>query len=142
MQVDVKEIVEKFDYQSIMEKIDFKSIFDEVEEKMLKRDVARMKKDGVPVLEDKEAIRRWRLSRRAKDVFFEKYHVSEQFIESQKEMLTDRMWRDISTYQVLSVEFIVRNINRIDFSRLRINLFVNQADLEENGVYLMARLMN
>lgn len=98
------------------------------------------KKNGLQKLDDKEALRRWKLTKRNKSMFFSKYSVSEEFIESQIEKIESYVWRAISQYQILSSDFIVRYMDKIDFSLLKYNPFVNQEELEEKGVYVMAKL--
>ena len=100
----------------------------------------------LPLLDDKEALRRWKMSRKGKYCFFSKYWVSEDFIETQIKIYPNffhkSSWSDISFNQRLSYDFIVRNTANIDFFSLRRNPFINQDELEEKGIYLMAKLMN
>jgi hypothetical protein len=98
------------------------------------------KKNGLQKLDDKEALRRWKLTKRNKSIFFTKYSVSEGFIESQVEKIESYVWRAISQYQSLSSEFIVRYMDKIDFSLLQYNPFINQKELQEKGIYMMAKL--
>ncbi len=99
----------------------------------------------LPLLDDKEALRRWKMSRKGKHCFFSKYWVSKDFIETQIKDYPDffhkMSWNDISFNQRLSCDFIARNITNIDFFSLRRNPFVNQNELEEKGIYLMAKLI-
>lgn len=113
----------------------------EVMEASIKRSGEEVGKIGLPILDDKEALRRWKMSRSGKHYFFSKYHVSENFMESQKSMFHEMIWNDISLYQVLSYDFIVRNKEHINFSTLQHNPFVNHDELEEKGVYLLIRLI-
>jgi hypothetical protein len=113
---------------------------DEAVEQIRKRRMEDLAKKGLNMLEDKEALRRWRLTKRNRVAFLEKYHVSEQFIENQISVYDVQLWRMISSFQAMSYDFIVKHSSKISFSDLRFNPFVDHEELEEKGVYVMAKL--
>ena len=64
----------------------------------------------------------------------------EYFLEEIKEQFDRWDWSQISSSQNISPEFIVRNMDNVEFPYLNQNKYVDSLQLEEMGVYVMAKL--
>ena len=91
-------------------------------------------------LDDKELWRRWRLTKQNKSVFFDKYNVNEYFIEQVIDSVRPHVIDIICIRQKLSIDFIIRYMDKLNFTNLKFNPYVNQEELDEKGIYVMAKL--
>jgi hypothetical protein len=92
------------------------------------------------MIDDNELENLFRLTRKNQWNFFSDNVVSEQFIENHIDLIKESGWKSISLHQNISVDFIAKNFDNINFGLLQKNNAVNQDLLEKGGVYVYAKL--
>jgi hypothetical protein len=91
-------------------------------------------------LDDKNANRIWKQTTRMKYRFFCKYHVSEQFIESNIDLIDEYFWDAVSRYQKLSLDFIIKHIDKIHMISLGQNKWIEKGIIDKHNLYVLKKL--